>query len=186
MYFFLKLFWASQKAQYSFHLRQYPQLSQHLLNPLFAATPMALSSFVPALSSPPPHTAAILNHSGSPPPLPLYTATILNRSGSPPAPTSSSSPSCSVRFTCSISPTTRTFAFMRPTTLSSSSSRRSSQIVRMAPEEEKMTRRSPLDFPIVSLRKLHFLFKFYWSCAFLLAIMNMQLKFLLRVESISM
>ncbi|KAF3664385.1 putative pre-mRNA-processing protein 40C-like isoform X1 [Capsicum annuum] len=40
---------------------------------------------------------------------------------------------------------------MRPTTLSSSSSRRSSQIVRMAPEEEKMTRRSPLDFPIVTL-----------------------------------
>ncbi|XP_059308904.1 uncharacterized protein LOC132060062 [Lycium ferocissimum] len=72
---------------------------------------MALS-IVPALSSPPPRTAATLNRS----------------SGSP-------SPSYTYRF--------QTVAFMRPL-----SRRSSSQVVRMAPDEEKMTRRSPLDFPI--------------------------------------
>ncbi|KAL3370110.1 hypothetical protein AABB24_007246 [Solanum stoloniferum] len=94
---------------------------------------MALSSFVPALSSPPPCTVAMLNRPGS-----LSSA-------------SSSSPSCSVRFTCSFSQPPLTVAFMpflRPTSLCYS--RRSSQIVRMAPEEEKKTQRSPLDFPILS------------------------------------
>ncbi|CAN4080943.1 unnamed protein product [Withania somnifera] len=92
---------------------------------------MALSSFVPALSSSPPYTEAILNRSGSP------------------SSTSSASPSCNVLLTCSISQppqTVTSMPFLRPIPLYSS--RRSSQIVRMAPEEEKMTRRSPLDFPI--------------------------------------
>ncbi|XP_006360857.1 histone acetyltransferase KAT6B-like [Solanum tuberosum] len=94
---------------------------------------MALSSFVPALSSPPPCTVAMLNRSGS-----------LSSTSS-----SSSSPSCSVLLTCSFSRPPHTVAFMpflRPTSLCYS--RRSSQIVRMAPEEEKKTQRSPLDFPI--------------------------------------
>ncbi|XP_016514758.1 uncharacterized protein LOC107831504 [Nicotiana tabacum] len=89
---------------------------------------MALSSVVmPSLSSPPPHTAAMLNRSGSP----SSTSSFASSSGRLTGPTP-----LAVAF----------MPFVRRTSLSSS--RRSSQIVRMAPEEEKMTRRSPLDFPI--------------------------------------
>ncbi|XP_010691314.1 uncharacterized protein LOC104904671 isoform X2 [Beta vulgaris subsp. vulgaris] len=44
--------------------------------------------------------------------------------------------------------TTSSMVALRPSSSTSNARARRSQIVCMAPEEEKMTRRSPLDFPI--------------------------------------
>lgn len=130
---------------------QYPKVSEETWKTLSAATPMALSSLLPALSSPPPCTAAMLN-----------------RSGSPSSSSSSSTPSCCVLPTCSFSQPPLTVAFMPfLRTMSLCCSRRCSHIVRMAPEEEKKTKRSPLDFPIVSSETRFFLpwlFNFSCSC----------------------
>lgn len=76
------------------------------------------------------------------------------------ASSSSSSPSCN-GCRCSFPFSTPMFGPGRliysTASINSNRSRRQKQVVCMAPEEEKLTRRNPLDFPIVRF-SLHYIF----------------------------
>ncbi|KAI4387410.1 hypothetical protein MLD38_005247 [Melastoma candidum] len=87
--------------------------------------------------------------------MPLPTLAVLRNpsAGSWMSPASSkptSSERCGICCPCSYPPTCQVCGSLRPLFRSRGlrSGLRSRQVVRMAPEEEKMTRRSPLDFPI--------------------------------------